>query len=78
MRLHFAEPYYVPSLLSHAMEVFGASQASRQWVAAHWDANASEDMAREVKESDFYARHGRETCAKMLRRYLLRQLGYAA
>lgn len=77
IRGHFAEGYYVPSLLSRAMEVFGASQAARQWVAAYWDGSAPADLAAQVKEG-FYARHGRETCAKMLRRYLSRQLGYAA
>ena len=78
IRGHFEESYYVPSLLSRAMEIFGASPAARQWVAAYWDVNAPEDAARQVKEADYYARHGRETCAKMLRRYLSRQLGYEA
>lgn len=76
IRGHFAEPYYVPSFLVRAMEVFGAAPACRNWVAAYWDTSAPADAAAQVKEG-FYAKFGREQCAKMLRRYLLRQLGYA-
>lgn len=77
IRSHFEESYFVPSLLSRAMEVFGASPAARQWVAAYWDANAPEE-AREQVKTGFYADHGRHACPTMLRRYLSRQLGYAA
>ena len=77
IRGHFAEPYYVPSLLARALEMFGASPAARNWVAAYWDTSAPAE-ARENAKAGFYADHGRRTCAKMLRRYLLRQLGYAA
>lgn len=77
IRSHFEESYFVPRLLYNAMETFGASPASRNWIAAYWDTTAPEEARASVKGSDFYSRHGREVCTKMLRRYLLRQLGYA-
>ena len=44
---------------------------------AYWDTTAPQDLAAQTKVG-FYADHGRRTCSKMLRRYLTRQLGYAA
>lgn len=78
IRGHFTKPYYVPSILARALELFGASPAARNWVAAYWDTSAPVEVREQVKGSNFYAQHGRETCAKVLQRYLSRQLGYAA
>lgn len=77
IRSHFEEGYYVPSLLARALEVFGASPASRNWVASYWDTSAPAEV-RDSYKVGFYADHGRRVCAKALRRYLLRQLGYHA
>jgi hypothetical protein len=66
---HFAEKYYVPSLVTRAIEVFPVSQAAKWYLGALW--NGGQDSAW---GKDIAARQIRTS----LRRYLRRQFGLAA
>lgn len=73
---HLDEAYYVPSLLSRALETVGASQAVRQYVASYWDPTAPADAVASVRRC--WGDLGREQIRRAVRRYMLRGLSLPA
>lgn len=67
---HFKEKYYVPSILTNAMEEFGSSQIMQSCVG-YWMGAHDQDMGS-------YADFVKEQVAKNMKRYLKRRLGMAA
>lgn len=73
---HMEEKYFVPSLLARALEVMPKSQVMMWWVCSFWDLTASGDQRLSARRAggDF----AKQQVAKVLKRYILRQLGMQA
>jgi len=66
---HFAEKYYVPSLLSRAIDRFPVSQAARAYISDKWAGTSNGEWCASV---------GKEQLYKSLYRYCKAELGLAA
>lgn len=67
---HFKDKYYVPSLLTNALEEFGASMAANSAVG-YW-------LKMHEERSKFFEAVAHDQVEKSLKRYLKRRLGMAA
>jgi hypothetical protein len=72
VKSHIEENYLVPSLLTNALEMFGASQAAKQTAWAYM--SGKREFAYETYGGGIIAKQ----ITKVIRRYCLRQLGLAA
>lgn len=72
--MHMRERYFVPSLITRAVEVFPVSMVANQCLAAQWAPNTSDEIKREAQTGYFYG-IGWGQLEKALRRYVLRQFG---
>lgn len=75
---HIAERYYVPSLLVRACEVMPCSQAMKWAIGETWTAQAKTDAQTTFEKIDPYWSKQDfiwQSLAKMLAKYILRQLG---
>lgn len=77
MLSHMAEKYYVPSLLSRAIERFPVSMAAKAYISDKWAAG-TDHSGWELIGWGWWARIGKEQARKSLYRYVKAELGLAA
>ena len=77
MREHMKEGYFVPTIITEAIERFPISAVAHDYLVAHWGAG-TEEQRKQILESGWYKDIASKQLEKAVYRYVLQKLGQAS